>query len=81
VGASRVFGGLAGEVVGVVRRHLVAAAVPAAILGAMVDVLEVLRHHVAANILLGLLIALAFELYVGYAELLMVADRRPGARR
>ena len=77
---SVVFGGLTREVTGVVRRHLVAAAVPAAILGAMVDVLEVLRHHLAANILLGLAIALAFELYVGYAELLIAADHRPGAR-
>jgi hypothetical protein len=77
---SRVFGGLTREVTGVIRRHLVAAAVPAAILGALVDALEVLRHHLAANILLGLLIALAFELYVGYAELLIAADHRPGAR-
>jgi hypothetical protein len=78
--ARRVFGGLTGEVTGVIRRHLVAAAVPAAFLGAMVDALEVLRHHLAANILLGLAIALAFELYVGYAELLIAADRNPGAR-
>jgi hypothetical protein len=80
VHGSRVFGGLSREVTGVVRRHLVAAAVPAAILGGMADALEVLRHQVAANILLGLLIALAFEFYVGYAELLIAADRRPGAR-
>jgi hypothetical protein len=79
VGASRVFGGLTREVTGVIRRHLVAAAVPAAMLGAMVDTLEILRHHLAANILLGLAIALAFELYVGYAELLIAADRHPGS--
>jgi hypothetical protein len=80
VTASPVFGGLSREVTGVIRRHLVAAAVPAAFLGAMVDALEVLRHHLAANIALGLAIALVFELYVGYAELLIGADRRPGAR-
>jgi hypothetical protein len=80
VRGSHVFGGLSREVTGVVRRHLAAAAVPAAILGGLADALEVLRHHVAANIALGLLIALAFEFYVGYAELLVAADHRPGPR-
>jgi hypothetical protein len=80
VRASPVFGGLIREVAGVIRRQPVAAVVPAAFLGAMVDALEVLRHHLAANILLGLAIALVFELYVGYAELLIAVDRHPGAR-
>jgi hypothetical protein len=80
VRASPVFGGLIREVAGVIRRQPVAAVVPAAFLGAMVDTLEVLRHHLAANILLGLAIALVFELYVGYAELLIAVDRQPGAR-
>jgi hypothetical protein len=80
VGPNRVYGGLTREVGGVVRRHLLAAAIPAAMLGALADALEVLRHHLAANILLGLLIALAFELYVGYAELLVATDRGGGER-
>jgi hypothetical protein len=80
VTASPVFGGLTREVAGVIRRHLAAAAVPAAVLGAMVDALEILRHELAATIALGLAIALVFELYVGYAELLIAADRHPEGR-
>src|SRR4051794_32970847 len=72
--------GLAREVGGITRRHLVAAAVPAALLGAGADAIEVLRHHVGAEIALGLLLAMAFELYVGYAELIVAADRAPGPR-
>jgi hypothetical protein len=81
VGRSRsvVLDGLAGEVAGVTRRHAAAALVPAAVLGAGADAIEILRHDLVAEIALGLLIALAFELYVGYAELLVAADRE--ARR
>jgi hypothetical protein len=72
--------GLPREVAGVTRRHLLAAAVPAAFLGAGADAIEVLRHDVGAEIALGLLLAMAFELYVGYAEVIVAADRAPGPR-
>jgi hypothetical protein len=67
-------GGLVGEVAGVLRRHKVAAVLPAIVLGAGADALELLRHDLSAQIAIGLLLALLFELYVGYAELLMAAD-------
>jgi hypothetical protein len=72
--------GLGGEVAGVLRRHWVAALVPAAVLGAGADLILVLRHHLPAEIALGLLLAIIFELYVGYAELVVAADRAHGPR-
>jgi hypothetical protein len=72
--------GLGREVAGLCRRHLVAVAVPAALLGAGADVIVLLRHDVGAQIAVGLLLAVAFELYVGYAELIVAADRRGAAR-
>jgi hypothetical protein len=81
VGTSElVLRGLAGQVAGVLRRHLAVAAVPAAILGAGADAVELLRHHVGAEIALGVLLAILFELYVGYAELIVAADRSAGPR-
>jgi hypothetical protein len=58
----------------VLRRNRIAAFLPAIVLGAGADVLELLRHDLGAQIALGLLLALLFELYVGYAELLVAAD-------
>jgi hypothetical protein len=79
--ASRiVLAGLPGEVLGVVRRHLAAALIPAAVLGAAADTLVLALHHVEAEIVLGVALAVAFELYVGYAELVVAADRNGGAR-
>jgi hypothetical protein len=72
--------GLAGEVGGVIRRHLVAAAVPAAVLGAGADAITLVRHELGAEIVLGLVLAMAFELYVAYAELIVAADRAGGSR-
>lgn len=72
--------GLATEVRAILRRHPVAAVAPAAVLGAGADVVVVLRHEVGAEIALGLLLAVAFELYVGYAELIVAADRGEGPR-
>jgi hypothetical protein len=66
--------GLGGELAGVLNRHKLAAFLPAILLGAGADVLELLRHHVTAEIAIGLALALWFELYVGYAELLIAAD-------
>jgi hypothetical protein len=67
--------GLPGEVAGVLRRHWLAALIPAALLGAGADLIEILRHHLAAEIALGVLLAVLFEIYVGYAELIVGADR------
>jgi hypothetical protein len=66
--------GLGAELWGVLKRHKIAAFLPAIVLGAGADALELLRHHVTAEIAIGLALALWFELYVGYAELLIAAD-------
>jgi hypothetical protein len=66
--------GLGGELLAVLNRHKIAAFAPAIVLGAGADVLELLRHHITAEIAIGLALALWFELYVGYAELLIAAD-------
>jgi hypothetical protein len=68
--------GLAGEVGAVLRRQALRAFVPAAVLGAGADGLLLLRHSVLGELVLGIVIAIAFMLYVGYAELLVAADRR-----
>jgi hypothetical protein len=67
--------GLPRDVVGVIRRWPLTSLVPAALLGLAADALLLLRDHIGAEILLGVLIALAFELYVGFAELIVAADR------
>ncbi|HEY7075230.1 MAG TPA: hypothetical protein VH418_07665 [Solirubrobacteraceae bacterium] len=72
--------GLPREVADVVWRHRLAAAVPAALLGAGADVLIVLGHDLGREIAVGIVLAVAFEMYVGYAELLVAADRREGPR-
>lgn len=80
-GASqRVLPGLAGEVGGILRRHWIAAIPPAALLGAAADGVLLLHDHLIAEILAGLAIAIAFELYIGYAELIVGADRSAGPR-
>jgi hypothetical protein len=78
--SQRVLPGLVGEVGGILRRHWVAALPPAALLGAAADAVLLLHDHVIAEILVGLAIAIAFELYIGYAELIVGADRSPGPR-
>ena len=72
--------GLSREVFGILRRHWFAAAWPAALLGAAADGVTLLHDHVVAEVALGLVIAVAFELYVGYAELIVAADRGEGPR-
>lgn len=72
--------GLPREVFGILRRHWVAAAWPAAVLGLAADGVTLLHDTLAAEIAVGLLIAVAFEVYVGYAELIVAADRGDGAR-
>lgn len=44
-------------------------------LGAGADAVVLLHEHLAAEIAVGVLLAVAFELYVGYAELIVAADR------
>ena len=80
VGSDRVLRGLAGEVGGILRRHWFAALLPAAIIGAFADVVYFVRDDIAAEIAVGLALVIAFELYVGYAELIVAADRRGGVR-
>lgn len=70
------------EVGGILRRNWLAAAVPAALLGAGTDALVVIGHDLGAQLGTGFALAIAFELYVGYAERIVAADRsaapRPG---
>ncbi len=80
VGSDRVLRGLAGEVGGILRRHWFAALIPAAILGAVADTVYFVRDDIAAEVLVGLALVVAFELYVGYAELIVAADRGTGVR-
>jgi hypothetical protein len=78
--SQRVLHGLVGEVWGLLRRNWYLALPPAALLGAGADVLVLVRDDLRAEIAVGLLLALAFELYVGYAELIVHADRSGGPR-
>ena len=70
--------GLIGEVGGIIRRHFWVAVIPAAVLGAGADALELLRHDLGAQIALALAMAMAFEFYVAYAELIVATDRSAG---
>lgn len=74
--SSVVLDGLPREVAAVIRRHPLAAVAPAALLGGGADLIVLVRHEIGAEIALGILLALLFELYVGYAELIVAADRR-----
>ena len=62
------------------RRHWLLAGAPAFILGAGADAVVLARHQLGASIALGILLAVLFELYVGYAEAVVAADRS-GVRR
>jgi hypothetical protein len=79
-GTRAVLHGLPGEVLGILRRHWAAAVWPAALLGLAADGVTLLHDNLAAEIATGLLIAVAFEVYVGYAELIVAADRGEGRR-
>jgi hypothetical protein len=78
--SQRVLHGLVGEVWGLLRRNWLLALAPAAVLGAGADVLVITHEDLGAEIAVGLVLALAFELYVGYAELIVRADRSGGPR-
>jgi hypothetical protein len=79
-GARTLLRGLPREVAGVISRHRVAAIAPAAALGAGADVVTVLSHDLGLEIAAGIVLAIVFEMYVGYAELLVAADRGEGPR-
>ena len=70
-----VLAGLPREVADMCRRHWRAAIVPAALLGAGADALVLVGHNLGYQIALGILLGIVFEIYVGYAELIVVADR------
>jgi hypothetical protein len=67
--------GLPGEVAGILRRNWVLALPPAALLGAGADATLLLHDHLIVEILIGIALAIAFEMYVGYAELIVALDR------
>lgn len=64
----------------VVRRHPVASLLPAAALGAAADLLQLVGPDLFAQVLLGIALAIAFELYVAYAERLLIEIERDDAR-
>jgi hypothetical protein len=68
------------EVAAILRRHRLAAIVPALVLGAAADAVVLVRHDLGAEVAVGLALAIAFELYVGYAERIVAADRAGGRR-
>jgi hypothetical protein len=76
VGAPQpVLPGLVREVGGILRRNWVLALPPAALLGAGADAVLLLHDNLLAEVLAGILLAIAFEMYVGYAELIVALDR------
>lgn len=66
---------VAREVAAILRRHRLAALVPALVLGAGAGAVVLVRHDLGATIAVGLALAIVFELYVGYAERIVAADR------
>jgi len=71
---------VAGEVAAILRRHRLAAIAPALVLGAGAAAIVLVRGDLGAEVALGLALAIAFELYVGYAERIVAADREGGRR-
>jgi hypothetical protein len=67
--------GLSREVAGILRRNWALALPPAALLGAGADAVLLLHDHLIAEIVVGISLAIAFEMYVGYAELVVARDR------
>jgi hypothetical protein len=71
---------VAGEVAGILRRHRLAAIAPAVVLGAGAAAVVLARGDRGAAGARGGALAIAFELYVGYAERIVAADRAGGRR-
>jgi hypothetical protein len=74
------FGAVARGVIDTIRRRPVAIPIPAGVIGAVVDGLELSRHHLLDYLLLALVIAIMFEFYVGYVELLLIELESHGPR-
>jgi hypothetical protein len=55
-----------------IRRRPVAILIPAGVIGALVDALELSKHHLLDYLMLALVIAIVFEFYIGYVELLLI---------
>jgi hypothetical protein len=70
------FRAIAREVAGVIRRYPVALLLPAALLGATADTLQLVNRSFLAVVAIGLGLALAFELYVAYAERVLLEAER-----
>jgi hypothetical protein len=64
------------DVVGVIRRYPLAAIAPAAALGAGAAGLQFVEGDLVGVVLVGLLLAIAFELYVAYVERLVLEFER-----
>jgi len=71
---------VARDVFAVIRRYPVAALLPAAALGAASDLLQLTHPGITGEVLLGLALAVVFELYVGYAERLVLEAERGAVR-
>jgi hypothetical protein len=69
-----------GEAFSIIRRYPAAALLPAAALGVMADVLQVVDGGLLAQLAVGLAIGVAFELYVAYAERLVLEAHRGAPR-
>jgi hypothetical protein len=66
------FSAVARAVVETIRRRPVAIVIPAGVIGAVVDALELSRHHLLEYLILAFVITIMFEFYVGYVELLLI---------
>src|SRR3954463_14937346 len=69
-----------GRSAAVVRRHPVAALVPALALGATADALQLVGSEIAAQVVVAIALAVAFELYVAYAERLLIEAEHENGR-
>jgi hypothetical protein len=69
-----------GEAFAIVRRYPAAALLPAAALGALADLLQVVDGGLVGQVALGLALAVVFELYVAYAERLVLEANRGASR-
>jgi hypothetical protein len=78
--ASLRFREVARSVFTTIGRQPVALLVPAAVIGVAADSLELARHHLVEYLILALVIANMFELYVAYVERLLI-ELESGRRR
>jgi hypothetical protein len=72
--------GIRREVLAVIRRYPLATIAPAAALGAGAACLQFVNEDLVGLVLVGLLLAIAFEFYVAYIELLVLEFERGASR-